>query len=210
MNIAACVPSQSAPDDWTKNMSADAIRAEILEQDPDIIALQECPGGVVWAGEVFPSYRPIGATYSHADEVVLLVRRGISAKLVSAPDVDYSIQESLPAIVAELEWNDRRRMLMASVHLEPFDQGEAKRRRQMEALVRMASSKDIPLIVAGDTNMRDREDATMESTIARPSLTPFATASRRTTERCSRSMVVSRMGTPRITILCFVPSPSAS
>ena len=68
---------------------------------------------------------------------------------------------SLPAVVAELEWNNRH-VLVASVHLEPFDSGEQKRQRQMELLLQLSSARGVPLIVAGDTNMRDGEDTTME------------------------------------------------
>ena len=87
MNIAACVPSQSAPSHWNYKMSNDTIRKEIPKQDPDIIALQECPGGIDWAAKVFPLYQPAGATYSHADQVVLLIRNGIGANPVSIDDI---------------------------------------------------------------------------------------------------------------------------
>ena len=62
MNIAACQPSQLAPRHWTPQMSTDAVRTEILKSEPDIIALQECPGGADWAKKTFGGhYKLMGA-----------------------------------------------------------------------------------------------------------------------------------------------------
>jgi endonuclease/exonuclease/phosphatase family metal-dependent hydrolase len=155
MNLAGCQPSRSAPWDWNQQMSTDAVRTEILKSDPDIIALQECPGGVKWAERVLgDSYRALGATYSHADQVVLLVKTGIQAELVPLP--------GLPAVMIELQYGDNCRLLMASVHLAPFKQGAYERRSQVEALLKQASSKSYPLLFAGDTNMRASEDEVMQ------------------------------------------------
>jgi Endonuclease/Exonuclease/phosphatase family len=71
----------------------------------------------------------------------------------------------------------RRRLWIASVHLEPFAGGATIRHRQVRALVELAddaqrpnadggtvppSHAHVPLLVAGDFNMRVSEDATME------------------------------------------------
>jgi hypothetical protein len=123
------------------------------------LALQECPGDVVWATRTFGSagYQALGATQAHADHVILLVRNGISAKLVPLSTDNH--RYLLPAVMAELQW-EQRRLLVASVHLAPFREGSFKRRTQVQRLLQQASS--LPLIFAGDTNMRDSEDGTME------------------------------------------------
>jgi len=159
MNIAGCQPSREAPRGWGHQDATKAIRKELLKTNPDILALQECPGGVVWASKCFPGYQALGATRSHMDQVVLLVREGIQAAL--APIV-FDTEEPLdhvPAIMAKLTHQDRQ-LLVASVHLAPFGEGKHERQMQMKALIRSAGS--VPLIIAGDTNMRVAEDYVME------------------------------------------------
>ena len=53
MNLAGCIPSQAAPQHWNRDIVTEYARAEILRNSPDILALQECPGGVEWAQSVF-------------------------------------------------------------------------------------------------------------------------------------------------------------
>jgi endonuclease/exonuclease/phosphatase family metal-dependent hydrolase len=158
MNIAGCVPSKEAPNHWNREIAMDAIRTEVLRTSPDILALQECPGGVSWAQQLFgeADYQVLGATYAHADQVVLLVRNGISARLVPL----HKNNGDLPAVMAELQWKGRR-LLVASVHLAPFEGAARRRRKQVEELLRQAGGS-IPLVFAGDTNMRLAEDETME------------------------------------------------
>jgi len=103
----------------------------------------------------FPSHQLLGTTYSHADQVVLLVCNGISAKSIQLRN------KSVSVVMAELQWKNRR-LLVASVHLAPFQSGNYQRKQQMEALLETASSNSLPLIIAGDTNMRTSEDSIME------------------------------------------------
>lgn len=158
MNVAGCVPSKMAPEFWTHQNSVEAIKAEIIQHRPDWIALQEVPGGVEVADQVFgpEGYKAVGATYSHADHVVLLVKKEIDATLIPTP--------SLPVVMAELkfgtETGEEHRLLVASVHLEPFKQGFRKRALQMQTIV--TEAKSLPIIIAGDTNMRQTEDGVME------------------------------------------------
>jgi len=159
MNIAACQPSQSAPPGWNESNSTAALRGILLGLDADVIALQECPGGARWARDHFPGYRVLGATYSHADQVILLVRDGL--KSPSAPSGERAVT-GLPAVIAELELGSRNSLLVASVHLEPFERGDRKRQSQMRSLLDIADSKSSPILILGDTNMRDTEDEAME------------------------------------------------
>lgn len=156
MNIAGCVPSQMAPDSWTQKDSIEAIRNEIISRNPDIIALQESPGGVEWVGPIFDGYKALGATYTHADQVVLLVKNEIKAILIP--------MAGLPVVMAELEFETSRRgrLLVASVHLQPWKTGDGRRKKQMEAIVEAAKSRSLPVVIAGDTNMRQTEDSIME------------------------------------------------
>lgn len=156
MNIAGCVPSKSA-NDWTRQHSEEAIRQEILNTDPDVIALQECRGGENWATRLFPSYQYMGSVYSHMDLVMLLVKQGISAEPVSLHG------KHLPAVIAKLNLGDGQSLLVASVHLAPFASGANQRLYEMETLLDKAYYHSLPLLIAGDTNMRVAEDAAMEN-----------------------------------------------
>jgi endonuclease/exonuclease/phosphatase family metal-dependent hydrolase len=129
---------------------------------------------------------------SHADYVHLLIKKGIQADPVSVrllveEDHDHHGVSSssappspatLPAVMAKLTYQSRS-LLVASVHLAPFREGEADRRRQIadvmaladkergrqqeeEGLVPGVGGGGVPLLMAGDTNMRQSEDAGME------------------------------------------------
>ena len=190
MNVAGCEPSKDAPPHWNHEIAGRAIQKEVLRTHPDVLALQEFPGGVALAEQSFGhDYNVIGATYAHADQVVLLVRKGIAAKKVSFDNKNNSKNKSyngyprIPAVIAELSWSDddtitsssttdaattttttssskRRRMWIGSVHLAPFRDGSLERQRQVDEMLRQAGS--LPFIFAGDTNMRIEEDKRME------------------------------------------------
>merc|ERR1712176_867439 len=65
--------------------------------------------------------------------------------------------------MAELELEENgQQLLVASVHLAPFEDGQNQRKLQMEALLDIAATKSLPILIAGDTNMRSKEDETME------------------------------------------------
>mmetsp|Transcript_14091 Transcript_14091/g.20820 ORF Transcript_14091/g.20820 Transcript_14091/m.20820 type:complete len:271 (-) Transcript_14091:376-1188(-) len=151
MNIAGSVPSKDPPSNWNQEIAGQAIRSA------DVLALQEFPAGVTLVEEIFSDYQAIGATHAHADQMVLLVRKGIAAKRFVLDGGDYS-----PAVVAELSWAERKQtILVGSVHLAPFREGSAERERQVDKILKQAGS--LPLIFAGDTNMRVEEDERMEA-----------------------------------------------
>lgn len=158
-NVAGCVPSKEAPPNWDTTVAAEAMAEEVLRSDPDILALQEFPSGdPAKLAQVFPAYQVMGRTPSHADYVVLLIKKGISAKFVSTERGEIRI----PGVLAELTWKDDRHLLVASVHLAPFLTGADTRQIQVEALLRQAKKLDMPILIAGDTNMRASEDGVME------------------------------------------------
>jgi endonuclease/exonuclease/phosphatase family metal-dependent hydrolase len=145
------------------------MREEVIVENPDVIALQEFPEFALYrTSRLFPDHELLGSHTSHAPYVTLFVRKGIQAKLVP---VRAESTVGLPAVVAELIYpfeggdsdDDRcRRLWIASVHLEPYASGAEIRQQQVQSLLQLALRSKVPLIVAGDLNMRVAEDATME------------------------------------------------
>ena len=163
MNIAGSVPSAEAPPSWDVMHSARAIRGEILNTDPDIIALQECPSrdglsSAQWAESLFEDYHAMGSAPAHAANVVLLIRKTLAPKSKLVP-----LQGTfLPAVMIQLEIGpNNQSVCVASCHLEPFLRGSVGRQQQVEDLLEKASP--VPLILTGDTNMRETEDDVMEN-----------------------------------------------
>lgn len=87
-NIAECVASASAPLSWKGGarsrfaprqckQAAAAIKETIVDRDPDVICLQECPGEA-WAASAFgdtTGYIAVGSARSHCGVVVVLVKK---------------------------------------------------------------------------------------------------------------------------------------
>ena len=180
MNLASCQPSAEAPPSWDMWQSASEARKELLKNDPDVIALQECPGEDV-AMKMFQNnsrggdnfgYQVIGSTPAHAGDVVLLIRKEWMVRhnvRRIVPDDRF-----LPVVMAEINvvesasntenrpaiHNRNISFVVGSCHLAPFVQGSFERQQQVEDAIDRASP--LPLILAGDTNMRATEDSVME------------------------------------------------
>jgi endonuclease/exonuclease/phosphatase family metal-dependent hydrolase len=138
------------------------------EHKPDIVALQEVPLFALERNVMLSEYNLIGYQESHAPYVALFVHQKWNAKVIRKG------MGQLPAVVAEIDFSSnnetnesassnsnnppRRRLWIASVHLEPFADGASVRKRQLKALASQAREEKVPLIIAGDTNMRVAED----------------------------------------------------
>jgi hypothetical protein len=169
-NVAGCEPSKAAPSTWTQSHSMLAVVKEVFqnEQKPDIVALQEVPS---FAFETMLSeYKLIGYQTSHAPYVALFVHLKWNAKQIKKN------MGQLPVVIAEIDFSltdvaneetksnlPQRRLWIASVHLEPYADGASIRKRQLQALAKQARAEKIPLIIAGDTNMRVAEDCGAEN-----------------------------------------------
>lgn len=188
-NMARCQPSQVAPPEWTQDDSLQAMEKEILQGEPDIIALQEAPPFALDRKRIFSEFQLIGSQTSHAPHVALFVHEQWNAKRILQDSLDSFDFEGLPAVMAEIdisskpkdnddnpdtEQQQQRRLWVASVHLEPFAGGAAIRKRQLQALSQHARAANVPLIIAGDTNMRVSEDSMAEGDLGLQDLWKFA------------------------------------
>ena len=93
-NIAGMSTSASGPEWWTQADKVAAMRQEIARWDPDVVALQECPGQERWGG-LADSMEHVGAAKAHCGFVHLYVRRGVPWGRVRS-------DASLPCLIAEL------------------------------------------------------------------------------------------------------------
>jgi len=153
-NIAGCVPSKSAPPSWNAAVTTEAIATEVSGYNPDVLVLQEWPTrNHAKILRTFPSHQVLGTAASHAKNVVLLVRKGINARLVSTGPGG--------VVLAELSHKDRK-ILVAGVHLTPFKELSDLRQKEIEVLSNYARSVGLSLLLAGDTNMRESEDLALE------------------------------------------------
>ena len=184
MNIAEMEPSRSAPRNFTRKEQQQLLWQELLRTNPDILCLQECPDGQWWHKDPFAGwlsdYEHVTSRASHAGSTTIWVKRGIGlipmpAKRLSAhtPAAMTIFAAVAPAAVQpptshgnpEVVASPPRPVLaVASVHLEPFDSGSDRRQRQVQNIIQAAMG--VPLIIAGDTNIRDNEDLVMEQTLS--------------------------------------------
>lgn len=144
------------------------------KKDLDIVMLQECPGPK-WAedemlrGRGFVSVGSPKA--SHAGYVVLLLKREFfNGERVYPPRQRTSLPRGLPVVAAEVTMpllrgngssasapsSARCSLVLASCHLEPFEQGSLRRQQQVDGLLGAVANdfRGVPMNVAGDTNMR--------------------------------------------------------
>jgi endonuclease/exonuclease/phosphatase family metal-dependent hydrolase len=67
----------------------------------------------------------------------------------------------LPMVCARLtikEQKDDLQLMVASIHLEPHSQGMPIRKRQFKRIIELSENNSCPMLIIGDTNMRDDED----------------------------------------------------
>lgn len=155
-NLAECRPSAQAPRFWTADHSTNAIYEELLRHQADVLALQECPDEL-WAQQI-PGYKLMGTKMAHAGNVALLLRSELADKAVAC-----SLRHDLPIVAAKIQLSLDTSILVASCHLAPLDGRDRVRSFQVEDFLNATQSKTTSLVVlAGDTNMRQHEDQTME------------------------------------------------
>eukprot|EP00584_Thalassiosira_punctigera_P002621 CAMPEP_0172547244 /NCGR_PEP_ID=MMETSP1067-20121228/16824_1 /TAXON_ID=265564 ORGANISM="Thalassiosira punctigera, Strain Tpunct2005C2" /NCGR_SAMPLE_ID=MMETSP1067 /ASSEMBLY_ACC=CAM_ASM_000444 /LENGTH=370 /DNA_ID=CAMNT_0013334301 /DNA_START=170 /DNA_END=1279 /DNA_ORIENTATION=+ len=102
MNLAGCEPSAEAPPTWNKTYVAHVVRQELVKNNPDVLALQECPGPnpETWANDLFQGrYKVMGGVgYAHAGYVLLLVREALISRTTTV-----DVSTNLPAVMVQID-----------------------------------------------------------------------------------------------------------
>ena len=145
-NIAGDQVSASGPAWWTGADKVAAMRQEVARWDPDVVALQECPGQDRWGG-LDDSLELVGVASAHAGFVHLYVKRGLPSERVSAP-------ARCPCVVAEVKLRGGT-VQVASAHLAPGLGAAAVRLEQVRQISKTCSAGSVVLL--GDLNVREEE-----------------------------------------------------
>lgn len=141
--------SAAAPSGWTVAQQHSAIAALILQHDPDAVFLQEC---FTVPSSLPSNYEVIGESSSHRGECVLALRRDGPVRA----DPGRGPQLVLPSALVVPARLHGQPIYLACVHLASGDQNASLRAQQLTRLAGEVPT-DAPLLVAGDTNMREHE-----------------------------------------------------
>jgi endonuclease/exonuclease/phosphatase family metal-dependent hydrolase len=150
-NVSGLQPSDVAPSRWNPLTH---FRSAILEQSPDIVCLQEVPYG---AWDFLPGYECIGSCESHCLHVVLLIKTQWASYCSRVPNVQ------APAVLGRLTFSSGASLLLGSCHFAPFADGASERMQQMRTVLHHRKTTDSRFCLAGDFNMRAKEDLKFEA-----------------------------------------------
>ena len=150
-NVAGFQPSQAATSRWDPLAH---FRSAILKQSPDVVCLQEVPYG---AWDFLPGYECIGSCESHCLYVVLLIKSEWASYCSRVPNVQ------APAVLGRLAFASGASLLLGSCHFAPFADGASARMQQMQTMLRYRKTHDSNFCMAGDFNMRVKEDQKFEA-----------------------------------------------
>lgn len=150
-NIALGGISSSAPANWDRSKNIDFILDEIEQYKADIICLQEIPNHQF--SDFFSNdYLPGDLVKTHSGYTGIFLRKGkIDGKLVE-PKSKLTFG---PATGLSLNIGSDQ-FVVFSVHLPSTADRKQKRQRIMEQLLDQLDLNQ-PLILAGDTNLRNEE-----------------------------------------------------
>ena len=145
--------SAQAPADeriWSIDDNFDAVQAEVLRLQPDLLSLQECASASA-AARLVEKYTFVGARAGHSDEagfVHLYLKkplRQLPLELPGLPGVGCSVKlrHAVVAVVA--------------LHLAAGEDAAATREKHLCRAVELAGAWDETVVVLGDLNLKDAE-----------------------------------------------------
>mmetsp|Transcript_20618 Transcript_20618/g.29097 ORF Transcript_20618/g.29097 Transcript_20618/m.29097 type:complete len:307 (+) Transcript_20618:131-1051(+) len=161
LNVAGLKPSKAAPDGWDP---IPAFHKELLKYKPHIICLQEVPSDSTEQDHslfVLPGYECVGSRSSHCENVVLMVLKEWASHVVCTSNIH------APAVLGTMEFSvvsgGTQKITFGSCHLAPFQEAKGKRFNQMKIILeKIQQTNSDTMILAGDYNMRQEEDAKVE------------------------------------------------
>lgn len=176
-NVAMCEASRTAPASWrgshglfgarqgsmpfgsdgggseANDRAAQALVDAITSFDADVLCLQECPEKWAEVALAKHGYCAMESAPSHCGNVVLLLKEFLTS-------VADRVQVVGPSVAVRISLPDVPEFTVASSHLAPFAKGAGERAQQLTRLVTAVPTERC--ILAGDYNMRQAEDSTVE------------------------------------------------
>ncbi|MHA2168496.1 MAG: endonuclease/exonuclease/phosphatase family protein [Candidatus Kariarchaeaceae archaeon] len=146
-NIALAEPSNAAPDNWDLNTNLFEILKIIEKQDPDILTLQEMPS--IKFIKRFVDFIQIEPVPSHSGYVGIFVKKHF--------EVLQTIQSPHWILVEIKDTHNEMQFYFAAAHLIPYNENRKQRMKQLKDIFASLSNRDLPLLLAGDMNMREDE-----------------------------------------------------
>lgn len=163
LNVANFQPHNLAPRGFDPRL---AFERELKRQQPDILALQELPQPAHY--NCFLGYQCIGSAQSHCGFVGLYIRDGFltenvqeMARIVPRADIPGAMSDELPVVLGSILLDNGKEVAVGSCHLEPYKDSSNIRKAQLNAISKATAHKP-SLILGGDMNMRNSEDAAIE------------------------------------------------
>lgn len=161
-NIAEAAPSFCAPDKARRIREAPRLIRECLlssKQQPDIIALQECPYPS-FGSELFAEFGYVssaGTVMSHCGYVDLLLKQQLAKQ--SRP---ITLGSDLSSVATRIILPNKAIISVSSSHLAPFKTGATERLMQCLHLMESLHRESENMVLVGDFNMRAAEDDSIE------------------------------------------------
>ncbi|KAG2439230.1 hypothetical protein HXX76_004592 [Chlamydomonas incerta] len=146
-----CV-SDRHPAEWSMRLQHQKLAEFILEHRPDLLCLQECFAGIPANASLKEAYEFCTvAVPSHRGSCMIARRRDSPLELLAEPP-PCAVG---PCLVLRLRLGGQA-LTAACAHLAPFEEYAPKRQQQIARIV-AAAPADVPLLLAGDMNMREKE-----------------------------------------------------
>jgi len=139
-NLAMLERSAGAPPHWDSSATEAAVRQIVLDLEPDVVLYQELPGLVPFVET--HAMVPANPT-SHSGNLATLISNDLASTTVEVTTVDGA---AVLSTFVELG------LTIANVHLVPGKGASADRLMQLSQVIE--ASATLPLVIAGDTNMR--------------------------------------------------------
>lgn len=173
LNVALFQTSNSAPEGFDP---IESFSKELLRGKPDVICLQEGknPHGPYLGSSILqpgrdlpehdsffenllPGYIFSGSAKAHCGLAMLFLRSPLASHATPMP-----VPGDAPAVLARVHFSGNKSVVIGSCHLAPFSDGSYSRLETMKVILSQCQPDD-KLLIAGDYNMRQKEDSDFES-----------------------------------------------
>ena len=148
--------AQAPADDrvWSAADNFEAVQAEVLRLQPDVVSLQKCAGAAV-APRLAEKYDLLDSRLGHAEEaghVQLYVRKALSATVLRVP--------GLPGVACAAKLRHTE-VVFVALHLAAGEAGKARREKHLRRAMQLATAKSATVVLFGDLNVPDAELAAL-------------------------------------------------